>query len=175
MRSTISLAVEDSAWRKSGVDLALLRTAARLTLARTFHSVIPGENARGAWLAGDDRKGERRELTILLTNDARLRALNARFRDKDAPTNVLAFPAGENAQGYLGDVAIALGLAKLEAATAGMPLLQHTLHLVVHGVLHLLGYDHVLAREALIMERLEVAILAELGIPSPYARAAAAE
>ena len=111
----------------------------------------------------------------MLANDETLRALNARFRGKDAPTNVLAFPSAENRDGYLGDVAIAFGVAEREATMAGRGLLAHTLHLTVHGVLHLLGYDHVTAREARTMERLEIAILHELGVPSPYAQAAAAE
>jgi probable rRNA maturation factor len=99
--------------------------------------------------------------------------LNAQFRGKDAPTNVLSFPAAR-ADGYLGDVAIAFGVSTREAAAAGIGLEAHTLHLAVHGVLHLLGYDHVRNSEARVMERLEVAILNELGLPSPYARATAA-
>jgi probable rRNA maturation factor len=111
-------------------------------------------------------------MTCLLSDDARLRALNAHFRDKDAPTNVLAFPAGGK-NGYLGDIAIALGTAEREATRAGIGLLAHTLYLTAHGVLHLLGYDHVMAREAQHMENLEIEILHELGIANPYARAAA--
>ncbi|MGH6877421.1 MAG: rRNA maturation RNase YbeY [Rhizomicrobium sp.] len=116
--------------------------------------------------------GGPRGLTILFTHDERLRELNARFRGNDAPTNVLSFPAVANADEYLGDVAIALGVARREAATTGVSLVAHTLHLAVHGVLHLLGYDHLLSREARLMERLEIAVLHELGLPSPYARAA---
>jgi probable rRNA maturation factor len=112
-------------------------------------------------------------MTIVLTNDERLRALNAQFRGKDAPTNVLSFSSGAGMDLYLGDVAIALGVASRETAAAGISLEAHTLHLVVHGVLHLLGYDHLRNREAQVMESLEVAILEQLGIPSPYARAAA--
>jgi probable rRNA maturation factor len=102
-----------------------------------------------------------------------MHALNSQFRGKDAPTNVLSFPAAET-DGYLGDVAIALGVTSHEAAASGISLEDHTLHLVVHGVLHLLGYDHVRSREARVMERLELTILDGLGIPSPYARASAA-
>lgn len=107
-------------------------------------------------------------LTLLLTNDERLRALNGQFRGKDAPTNVLSFPAA-GVDGYLGDIAIALGVTSRESAASGISLEAHTLHLAVHGVLHLLGYDHVRSREARVMERLEITILDELGIPNPYA------
>jgi probable rRNA maturation factor len=154
--------VEEPAWKKSGVDFASMKSAARLTLERGIvSSFLPRAGA-------GEKNGPR--ATVLLANDERLRALNAQFRGKDAPTNVLAFPTHE-ADGYVGDVAIALGVATREAAASGIGLKAHTLHLVVHGVLHLLGYDHVLSREASVMERLEIAILDELGLPSPYARA----
>ncbi|HEX4080706.1 MAG TPA: rRNA maturation RNase YbeY [Rhizomicrobium sp.] len=155
-RNGVTLVVEEPAWRSSGVALARIGTAARLAVAR-------GRAQHDAACA----------LTILLTHDGRLRELNARFRGKDAATNVLSFPAAGNVEGYLGDVAIALGVTRRESATAGVTLEAHTLHLGVHGVLHLLGYDHVLAREARAMERLEIAVLHELGLPSPSARAAA--
>jgi probable rRNA maturation factor len=155
-RSSVTLVVEEPAWKSSGVDQARLKTAARLALAR-----------------GRAEHDDPCALTILLTHDARLRELNVRFRGKDAATNVLSFPAARNPEGYLGDVAIALGVTRRESATAGVTLEAHTLHLGVHGVLHLLGYDHVLAREARAMERLEIAVLHELGLPSPYACAAA--
>jgi probable rRNA maturation factor len=86
---------------------------------------------------------------------------------------VLSFPSGADAD-LLGDIAIALGVTRREAAAAGITLEAHTLHLAVHGVLHLLGYDHVNNREARVMESLEAVILEELGIPSPYAHAAVA-
>lgn len=114
-------------------------------------------------------------LTVLLSNDQHLRELNARFRGRDLPTNVLSFSAPPGSGGYLGDVALALGIAEREAAAAGKRLSDHALHLTVHGVLHLLGYDHVKVSEARTMERLEIAVLHKLGIPNPYARVAAAE
>jgi len=156
-RNSITVVVEEPAWKRSGVDLARLKTAAHLALAR-----------------GRPGRGDPCALTILLTQDERLRELNARFRGKDAATNVLSFPAVPGQEGYLGDVAIALGVTRRESAEAGMALEAHTQHLGVHGVLHLLGYDHVLAREARAMERLEIAVLQELGLPNPYARAAPA-
>lgn len=151
-RSNISLVVEEPAWRRSGIDLARVHTAARLAFARTC--------------------GHERESTVLLTNDKRLRELNARFRGKDVPTNVLSFPAIDNRAGYLGDVAIAYGITNQEAAKAGITFQAHTLHLVVHGILHLLGYDHVRAREAKLMERLEIAILSEMEVSNSCAHAA---
>ena len=160
----ISVIVEDTSWKKSGVSLARVKTAARLALARGNDSLFLPRTCAA------ERSGP--ILTLLLANDERLRALNARFRRKDAPTNVLSFPAAK-ADGHVGDVAIALGVATREATTAGMKLEAHVLHLVVHGVLHLFGYNHVRSREARVMERLEIAILDELGIPSPYAPAAA--
>ena len=170
--SLVSVLVEDAAWKKSGVPVSRVKAAAELALEH--ESFLPSAERGGG--APKGRKGrplrrasEGEETTILLTNDARLHELNARFRGKDAPTNVLSFPAADGA--YLGDVAIALGVMSREAAAAGISLPAHTLHLVVHGVLHLLGYDHVRSREAHVMERLEVAILDELGIPNPYTRA----
>jgi len=177
MKAAIAVAVEEPAWRKSGVALVHIRSAIRLALLRGLEK--PTGSRTSPPFAGEAARkhggGPRCELTLLLTHDERLRALNLRFRGKDAPTNVLSFRAAPATDGYRGDVAIALGVAQREAAISGVGLLPHTLHLAVHGVLHLLGYDHVLAREARIMERLEIAILQELGIPSPYARTAAAE
>ena len=107
-------------------------------------------------------------LTVLLAGDDRLRELNLRFRKKDKPTNVLSFPAPDGADGYLGDVALALGVAAREARNTGKDLADHVLHLTVHGVLHLLGYDHRTSGEARTMEGLEIAILHELGVANPY-------
>jgi probable rRNA maturation factor len=154
-RNSVSLVVEEPNWRRRGVELPVVRGAARLALLRG----APEQSAA--------------QLTILLSHDERLRALNAQFRGIDAPTNVLAFPATATSKGYLGDVALALGVAEREATRAGIGLCAHALHLTVHGVLHLLGYDHVSVREARIMERLETVILHELGLASPYARIAA--
>ena len=161
-RNSVSLVVEEPNWRRRGVELPLVRDAARLGLLRGAHNQMRGARNQNAT-----------ELTLLLTHDERLRALNAQFRGIDAPTNVLAFPAAATSEAYLGDVALALGVAEREAAKAGIGLCAHALHLTVHGVLHLLGYDHVSLREAGIMERLETEILHELGLASPYARIAA--
>jgi probable rRNA maturation factor len=111
-------------------------------------------------------------LTILLAGDAQLRALNHDFRGKNKPTNVLSFPAPPNADRYLGDVALAFGVTEKEARVSGKRLADHAAHLVVHGVLHLLGFDHVTPKKAREMEPLETRILAGLGIADPYEKAA---
>jgi len=111
-------------------------------------------------------------LTILLASDAALKKLNSAFRGKPKPTNVLSFPAAPNGENYLGDVAIAHGVAAAEARAQGKSLSDHAVHLAVHGVLHLLGYDHTSNRQAKVMEPLETEILKSLGIADPYMRAA---
>ncbi|HET7084168.1 MAG TPA: rRNA maturation RNase YbeY [Rhizomicrobium sp.] len=102
---------------------------------------------------------------ILLAGDKKLRALNHEFRGKNKPTNVLSFPAGD---GHGGDIAIAYGVTAKEAKTAGKSFADHASHLVVHGVLHLAGYDHQRPKDAKVMEPLETRILARLGIADPY-------
>jgi probable rRNA maturation factor len=109
------------------------------------------------------------EVTVLLTDDAELRGLNARFRDKDRPTNVLSFPAPDFAAPHLGDVALALETCAAEAKAQGKTLGDHLAHLVAHGVLHLLGWDHEIEAEAEAMEALERKVMAALGIADPYA------
>lgn len=108
-------------------------------------------------------------ITFLLTDDESVRELNARFRGKDSATNVLSFPAPPNPEDHLGDVALAYGMCVREADQQGKPLSNHLQHLTIHGVLHLLGYDHIGDDEAEVMEGLERAVLAGLGIPDPYA------
>jgi len=109
------------------------------------------------------------EVSILLTDDQELRDLNARFRGQDKPTNVLSFPSPEHFAPHLGDVALAYETCAREAAEQGKPLAHHLSHLVAHGVLHLLGWDHQTDAEADEMEALERTVLAALGIPDPYA------
>lgn len=107
--------------------------------------------------------------TLVLTGDRRIRGLNRDFRGLDKPTNVLAFPSGDRNGTDLGGVVIALETTRREARDIGKSLRSHTAHLVVHGVLHLLGYDHHRAVDAGRMERLEGRALKRLGIANPYA------
>ncbi len=112
------------------------------------------------------------ELSILLTNDAESRDLNREWRGQDKPTNVLSFPQIEpfgRVQGILGDIVLARETLEREALELGLPFDHHFVHLIVHGVLHILGYDHLEDEEALRMEGLETRILAGLGIDNPYA------
>jgi probable rRNA maturation factor len=115
------------------------------------------------------------ELGVALADDAELRRLNRDYRGRDTPTNVLAFPAWEpgtrvppDAPVLLGDVVLAFETVAREAAEQDKPFADHFRHLIVHGVLHLLGYDHVTQDEAATMETLETAILITLGVPDPY-------
>ena len=141
----IDIEIEDPAWS------AALPDAERLAL----------EAAEATTAAGG--------LAILLTDDATVADLNLRFRDKAGPTNVLSFPAPANPENHLGDIALAYGVCAREAAEQGKPLAHHLQHLVAHGVLHLVGYDHQTETEAEEMEALERQILAGLDVPDPYA------
>lgn len=118
------------------------------------------------------------ELSVRLTGNEQVRALNARWRAKDRPTNVLSFPMldeqdlrGANVSGpelLLGDIILARGICEAEAAGKGISIEHHASHLVVHGTLHLLGYDHKGEDEASEMESLEIRALRRLGIANPY-------
>jgi len=131
------------------------------------------ERAVAACLAELDVAGES-ELSLLFTDDAHVRTLNAEWRGQDKPTNVLSFPAFDAAPGdalapLLGDIVIAFETVKSEAALEEKPFEHHLTHLVVHGLLHLMGYDHEADDEAELMEGLERSILGRLAIPDPYA------
>ena len=112
------------------------------------------------------------EVVVAFADDARVRDLNRDFRGKDSATNVLSFPAPEGLPGpgprALGDVILARETVAAEAAAEGKTLENHVRHLVVHGFLHLLGYDHETDAEAERMEHLETEVLASLGVPDPY-------
>jgi probable rRNA maturation factor len=130
---------------------------------------------KAASLAGCGRA----ELAVLLVDDKAIRALNRDWRDRDEPTNVLSFPArttsaaGAGARPepvrLLGDIVIAYETTAREASAAAIPFQNHVVHLAVHGFLHLLGYDHEGEPQAAAMEALEVAVLAQLEVPDPYA------
>lgn len=152
MSFSIHLEFGEPRWRKSRGIAARLTAAAQAALKRA-------KAPRNA------------SLTILLADDARLKELNRDFRGKNKPTNVLSFPSEE--PGYLGDIALAYGVTQKEAEAAGKRFADHATHLVVHGVLHLMGYDHETGRQANTMEPLETAILATLGIADPYREEAA--
>ncbi len=123
------------------------------------------------------------EISILACDDARIAALNTSFRNKPLPTNVLSWPSAERgapASGgspavpdpgqdtELGDIAIAYETCTAEAAASDKPLHDHVTHLIVHAVLHLLGYDHMRDADAMLMESLEIEILGKMGLSSPY-------
>ncbi len=109
------------------------------------------------------------EAVIALADDATVKRLNTQFRGQGKPTNVLSFPSGKPSSAALGDVVFALQTVQTEAAELEISPLHHVQHLTVHGLLHLLGFDHIEATDADVMERLEVEILAKLGIADPYA------
>jgi probable rRNA maturation factor len=166
--STVALTIDAPAWRRYLADPeGVCRRAVLATLER-----VPTPH----WLG-------RAEFAVLLTGDAEVRRLNADHRGQDRPTNVLSFPTFEqileDAADHLppgpvplGDVVLALETVRAEAAAQRKPLPHHVSHLLVHGCLHLLGYDHETAADAARMEELERAILEQLGIPDPYADAA---
>ena len=153
-RATIEIAVrvESAAWRRRVPQVArLARRAAAAALGATAGPL---------------------ELAIVFADDDAVRALNRTWRGKDAPTNVLSFPAGATTPAgarLLGDVVLAFGTCAREAKAQGKTLAAHASHLVVHGVLHLLGHDHEDDRAAERMEAVERGILARLGIADPYA------
>jgi probable rRNA maturation factor len=147
-RLTVEVQIEYAPWRKAfpraGVVVrGLLREAA-------------------LWPALSGPVGE---VAVLFADDARLRALNARFRGKDKATNVLSFGDPGNP---LGGIALAFETVSVEARAQNKSLTNHSKHLILHSFLHLLGYDHETPRGARLMEGLETAILSDMGIPNPY-------
>jgi len=160
----LDIVIEDARWQAVGLE-ALAERAEQATLSHLG-------------LRCDDW-----EIALLACDDARIAVLNGDFRDKPAATNVLSWPSeerGADAPGAvpdvpqpgfdpeLGDIAIAYDTCVREATEQGKPLCDHVTHLVVHAILHLLGYDHIRDPDAALMERLEVEILGKLGLPDPY-------
>jgi probable rRNA maturation factor len=158
VRAAVTIVIDDQGWLKLSAEPArLLRRAVRaaLKVARRPRGLKPGGMVA---------------LTVALMSDRGVRRLNRDFRGKDRPTNVLSFPAGIVAgrRVELGDVALALGVVRREAREQGKAAADHLAHLMVHGVLHLLGYDHENDHDAERMEQLERKALATLGIADPY-------
>jgi probable rRNA maturation factor len=156
MKLTLDISVPSPLWRR----LPRARPIARETIAAAAaESGAPGEG----W-----------DVSLCLADDAALRALNLSWRRIDKPTNVLSFPAAPGRPGEetptLGDIALAYETLAREAEDLGVPLADHYRHLLVHGFLHLIGYDHETDAEAERMEALEAKILARLGVADPYAR-----
>lgn len=160
VRLGVEVVRHDDAWSKTQISDDALERAARAAFAA----------APPKW-QGDYH------IALVLTADAEMRALNSHWRGKDAATNVLSFPADEDISepGFLGDVALALETVQKESREQDIPLADHVAHLVVHGVLHLLGFDHASDTEAERMEDIEREALAALGIADPYAETRAAE
>jgi probable rRNA maturation factor len=149
----IDVEMEDEAWRAALPEVeALVHQAAQAAIDVS----TPGDPERA--------------VAILLTDDAAVADLNARFRGKPTSTNVLSFPAARSAYPHLGDVALAYGVCSGEAQAQGKSLADHLKHLVVHGVLHLLGYDHEAEADAEAMEQMECEILRRFGVADPYAQ-----
>ena len=121
---------------------------------------------RAAWLAARAARAAGIPATVLLADDRTVRRLNARDRGRDKPTNVLTYDPP--AAGLPGQIVLALGVVRREAAAARRPPAHHLAHLVIHGALHLAGHDHIAPGEARRMERAEARLLARLRIPNPW-------
>ena len=169
----IDLACPGGGWAEALPEAdAIVRTAAEAA----WQAMASGADDRT-----DDRTDHRAvELSIVLADDEMLTALNRRHRGKDGPTNVLSFPLGSDTAGQdgpvlLGDVVLAFETVAREAVDQKKTLADHLQHLVIHGILHLSGYDHETEDDAERMERFEARILAELGVADPYLYSHAAE
>ena len=156
MKVSLDISVPSPLWR----GLPQARAIARETIA-----------AAAAERGGPSEGGD---VSLCLADDAALRVLNLRWRGIDKPTNVLSFPSAPPgslcAATTLGDIALAFETLAREADDLGLPLADHYRHLLAHGFLHLIGYDHQTDAEAERMEALETRILARLGTGDPYAR-----
>ena len=133
---------------------------------------VPDDRTFSLWVETALRDQTEAALTIRVVGRDESRRLNQRYRGKDAATNVLSFPADlppEIGLSLLGDIVICAPLVAVEAAEQGKSADAHWAHLTIHGVLHLLGYDHQEAAQAAEMERLEISLLASIGIADPYA------
>ncbi|AHD01916.1 rRNA maturation RNase YbeY [Leisingera methylohalidivorans] len=163
---TLDISIEDSRWHQAGLEPL---AAEAVTAVLTHFTLDPADC----------------EISLLGCGDARIAELNAEFREKAKPTNVLSWPAEDLAAEEdggapalpeadftgeipLGDIAISYETCAREAQAAGKPLGDHTRHLIVHGMLHLFGYDHIRERDAALMEEIEVLLLGKMGVANPY-------
>ena len=144
----LDLRIEDDAWSERVPDLTQV--------------------CQTALNAGAAQMQATGEVSVLLTDDAEIQTLNRDWRGKDTPTDVLSFPASEVDAPFLGDIAVSLGVTRKDAEARDIGLDQHLSHLLIHGLMHLLGHDHKDDTEAAEMESLEIAALASLGWPDPY-------
>ena len=162
----LEIALEaDEEWDSSRSWLPLARKAAEAAIAESAYPSL-GDSERPV------------EISVTLTGDEQVRALNAHWRGKDKSTNVLSFPMADELdlsranvaerELLLGDIVLARGVCEREAADKHVSLEQHAAHLIVHGTLHLLGYDHEREEDAADMETREVRALKRLGIANPY-------
>jgi probable rRNA maturation factor len=162
MKLSLEISVQSALWRGLPKVRSMARAAIDACVAETGVSAPEGL-----------------EVSLLLADDARLRTLNANWRGLDRPTNVLSFPASsrERLSGarFLGDIAIAYETVVREAEAAGEATVDYYRRLIVHGFLHLIGYDHQTDEEAERMEGLERRIFARLGVRDPYGEQALAE
>lgn len=149
------ISVENDDWQKAGLTEPALYEG----LLQGIGKCVPLQHRE--LLAG-------RAVSLLLAGDARLQELNRDWRGKDKPTNVLSFPAPDLPMSHLGDVAMSFDTCAREAKEQGKELRAHVFHLFVHGVLHLLGYDHETGPQADEMEGLESRILLGLGQADPW-------
>lgn len=159
----VAIEIAASDWTSALPDAEALAARA---LTAAFHHAAPAGAAAAA------------EVSLVLAGDDMVAELNKNYRGKDGPTNVLSFAMHEDdgqspvsgQPDLLGDVVVAFGVSEREARDQGLPLADHLSHLCVHGMLHLLGFDHEDEAEAERMEQLETRILGDLGVPDPYGK-----
>ena len=156
----ISLSIEAAGWPPAA-DLDILAKQAIGAARRQLPSPSPTPPRKGEGFS-------RGELSLVFTDDAHIRELNRTYRGSDKPTNVLSFPQPAGGP-LLGDIVLAAETVAREAELSGKPREEHIAHLIIHGFLHLVGYDHEVEEEAERMEKLESAALAKIGIADPYA------
>jgi probable rRNA maturation factor len=147
---------------------------ARVDIQNASSEPVPEEPDLCRWIntaLAHSHTSNEAQLCLRLVDEDEMAELNSTYRAKNGPTNVLSFPADlppELGLPLLGDIVICAPVVAREASAQGKPLAAHWAHMAVHGCLHLLGYDHIEAHDAAVMEALETTILAQLGLPCPY-------